>query len=90
MRLKPGVDLSNLTPQALVILIAAQHLRPDLVVTSGRDGVHKPGSKHYDGGTVVAHQPACLVQGKRATMRPAASPTKRYFRMRRMRHVHGY
>lgn len=52
MKLKPGVDVSLLTPQAVLILLAASRLRPDLTVTSGCDGKHKKGSKHYEGNAV--------------------------------------
>lgn len=48
MRVKSGV-----TPHALVIAAAAFTvgiaLGLDVVITSGTDGVHRPGSKHYSG-----------------------------------------
>jgi hypothetical protein len=52
MMIKPGVDISNLTVQALLILVVAQRFRPNVRLTSGRDGQHKPNSKHYVGQAV--------------------------------------
>lgn|SRR3990167_2570789 len=52
MRIKPGVDIRNLTVQGLLILVVAQQLQPKARVTSGRDGRHKVGSKHYTGDAV--------------------------------------
>ena len=53
MRVKGGVDLSCLKPVMSVALDAAQDAYrkygKDVVITSGCDGIHKPGSKHYEG-----------------------------------------
>ena len=52
MKIKPGVDVSKLSPQGLLILVVAQQLRPSVRVTSGNDGKHMPTSKHYVGDAV--------------------------------------
>lgn len=52
MRIKPGVDIRNLTVHGLLILMVAQQLRPKVRLTSGKDGKHKLGSKHYTGDAV--------------------------------------
>jgi hypothetical protein len=54
IRLKDGVSLAGLTPQALLIAVVADQVYAAngasvCVITSGSDGAHKPKSKHYDG-----------------------------------------
>lgn len=56
MELKKGVKLAGLRPQIVVALLVAEALwreyKTALVVTSGSDGKHKVGSKHYSGDAV--------------------------------------
>ena len=52
--LKPGVKLTNLTPQVVLAITVAEHIwwnaaQTTLVVTSCNDGQHKDGSLHYSG-----------------------------------------
>ena len=51
--IKPGVDLRGLSPQmalaATIIHGAYSQYRCNLVITSGGDGEHMKGSKHYTG-----------------------------------------
>ena len=53
MHVKPGVDINNLSPQMQLANAKAQLLwlafGQTLVITSGRDGTHMEGSKHYEG-----------------------------------------
>lgn len=53
MLIKPGVDLRGIRPEMVLAVIAAdriwQEAGYELVITSGRDGRHKPGSLHYSG-----------------------------------------
>ncbi|HUW12296.1 MAG TPA: hypothetical protein VM537_21400 [Anaerolineae bacterium] len=56
IRIKPGVDLSNLQPQMLLaILVVAsiyrEEFKSDLTITSGRDGKHRH-VLHYVGQAV--------------------------------------
>ena len=52
MRIKPGVDVSKLSVRGLLILMVAQQLKPNFRLTSGNDGKHMKGSKHYTGDAV--------------------------------------
>lgn len=56
MRLKTGVDISNIQPQIVFALIPADALYRDegieCVITSGRDGKHSLTSLHYSGNAV--------------------------------------
>lgn len=52
--LKPGVSITKLQPQmTIALMIAAQvyekYDQVDCVITSGNEGEHIDGSKHYDG-----------------------------------------
>ena len=53
MKIKPGVQVSLIQPQALLAIIIAQDiyrdLKQDLVLTSGDDGTHIQDSLHYQG-----------------------------------------
>ena len=54
MKLKPGVDIQGLQPEALLGLFIADGARRDLdrkelTVTSIKDGKHMKGSLHYKG-----------------------------------------
>lgn len=53
IRVKEGVDISNLQPQMLLALYNAHELYrvrgADLWITSSREGKHMPGSLHYAG-----------------------------------------
>ena len=53
MKVKAGVDLTNMSPKAIqVVALAAPlwtALGEEIVVTSGREGNHMKGSKHYLG-----------------------------------------
>jgi len=53
MEFKDGVSLRKMTPQTLLGLLVAEEIYKKrmlpLVVTSVADGVHKVGSKHYEG-----------------------------------------
>lgn len=53
---KPGVLLEGLKPQILIGLLAVYSVfskyEYDLVITSGSDGQHMEGSKHYSGGAL--------------------------------------
>lgn len=53
MNIKPGVDLTNISPQMQMANAKAQLLwlafGQQLVITSGRDGTHMSRSKHYEG-----------------------------------------
>lgn len=57
IRLKPGVKLTDLAPQVVLAIAAAEsiwfkHGQTTLVVTSCNDGSHKPTSLHYRGRAV--------------------------------------
>lgn len=51
MKIKPGVRILGLRPEMLLAVIAAEGLYRELgveaVITSGIDGTHSKGSKHY-------------------------------------------
>lgn len=53
MKLKAGVNISSLKPPMVVALMVANDLYKlfniELVVTSGMDGSHTHGSKHFQG-----------------------------------------
>ena len=53
MKLKPGVSLLGLTPQAAVGMAVAESVFArhgyEAIITSGSEGVHKAKSKHYIG-----------------------------------------
>lgn len=53
MRIKPGVSVRALRPQLLLAVLAADRLMAamsvDLVITSGDEGQHSRGSRHYSG-----------------------------------------
>jgi len=53
MRLKPGASIDGLRTEMLFGLVCIEPLfvkeRVELVITSGTDGVHMQGSKHYEG-----------------------------------------
>lgn len=53
MQIKPGVKLDNLKPQTVVAMMVAestfQRIGEEFVITSGSEGQHMVGSKHYEG-----------------------------------------
>lgn len=53
MKLKDSVKASGVQPEALLAMVVAAELMRrlgyELTITSLLDGVHKSGSKHYDG-----------------------------------------
>lgn len=53
IRIKHGVSLRSLSPQLLIAAMVAESLmtrfKVDLVITSGDEGQHSRGSKHYSG-----------------------------------------
>jgi hypothetical protein len=53
MKLKRGVKLNGLTPQIVVALMVAREeyakVGAEVVITSARDSIHRPGSDHYFG-----------------------------------------
>lgn len=53
LSLKPGVSIAKLTPQALmgvmIVMEVYRGMKKDLTITSGDDGKHMVGSKHYEG-----------------------------------------
>jgi|WetSurSiteA1Bulk_404760.scaffolds.fasta_scaffold33823_4 hypothetical protein len=53
MKFKAGVKLEGITPEALLGLIVSEQAfkatGTEMVITSVKDGVHKVGSKHYEG-----------------------------------------
>lgn len=53
VEIKPGVDVTNLSPEIIDIVPVAKliwiSLGQELVITSGRDGSHKKKSRHYTG-----------------------------------------
>jgi len=53
LRIKNGVTLHGLVPQMMLAVFAIKHIYDakgkDLVITSGNDGKHSVGSKHYAG-----------------------------------------
>lgn len=54
VRIKPGVKLHLLRPQAMLVIFMADGIwrelgEAELVVTSGSDGTHMEGSLHYQG-----------------------------------------
>jgi len=57
IKIKGGVKIDLLRPQALLALAVAEQVyreeyEVDCVLTSGNDGRHKVGSKHYQGNAV--------------------------------------
>lgn len=52
MTIKPGVSVAKLSVHGLLILVVAQSLKPHVRLTSGDDGHHMLGSKHYTGDAV--------------------------------------
>lgn len=82
MRLKPGVRVQGLKPEALIALMVAEWVYDqhgyELVVTSGTDGRHSPGSYHYTGeaidirtNTVPEHERPVLCSEIAARLGPA-------------------
>lgn len=54
LRLKEGVSLRKLSPQATLLAVVMDQIYQangirDCVITSGDDGKHRPDSKHYKG-----------------------------------------
>jgi hypothetical protein len=53
LRIKHGVKLGGIKPEAVIAMVIAGQIYDafgeDCVVTSGLDGKHMPGSKHYEG-----------------------------------------
>jgi hypothetical protein len=53
MKFKAGVKLKGLAPEALLGMVVAEQAYKaagiEMTITSVMDGVHKEGSKHYDG-----------------------------------------
>lgn len=53
MKIKPGVNVLGLAPEILLAVIAAEGIWRDYhgeaVITSGVDGTHGRGSRHYSG-----------------------------------------
>jgi len=56
MRIKPGVRVHGIRPEIVLALMVAESIYQshgaEVVVTSGIDGQHKRGSKHYAGQAV--------------------------------------
>ena len=53
LSIKPGVDIRGIKPEALLGVMIIQSVYHefggDTTITSGLEGRHKTGSKHYDG-----------------------------------------
>jgi hypothetical protein len=79
LEVKPGVSLVLLRPQILIALRVLEALFDDegvaCVITSGDDGTHKQGSKHYGGDaldirtrTITQHKAQLIVQHARRAL----------------------
>jgi len=80
--MKPSVRISKLAPQmALALSIVVECFRDlginEVVITSGEDSRHKPGSKHYTGNALdfrTHHVPRMLLKALVLNIKEALSP----------------